>query len=90
MSLDSKSPNEVAAYAVDWSGELASGVTITGSSWPTVEAGITKVSDTFSTSTATVIASGGTVGQTYSLLNRITTSDGQTLEQTIGIPVEDR
>jgi hypothetical protein len=87
--MDSKTSNEVLEYGVDWSTQLGTGDTISTSTWPTVEAGITKVSDDFEDTATTVVVSGGTSGNTYSLINRITTASGLTLEHIIGIPVQD-
>lgn len=87
--LDSKTSSEVLEYGVDWSTRLATGDTISASSWPTVEAGITVTGDDFDDTSTTVVVSGGTSGNTYSLINRITTASGLTLEHIIGIPVQD-
>ena len=78
-------------------GELQGG-TISASSW-TVPTGITADSDNTDAvsiagvsyginTVATVVLSGGTAGYVYDLLNRITTSDGRTLDKTICIRVE--
>ena len=77
-------------------GELQ-GATISTSTW-TIPSGITKDSEnenavtirgvTYAVNTVcTVWLSGGTVGENYELLCRITTSDARTLDKTIVIPV---
>lgn len=79
-------------------GELQ-GATISTSQW-IVPAGITKDSDnkssviiqgvTYAVNTvATVWLSDGTDGTRYRLVNRITTSDGRTLDQSIDIHVKE-
>lgn len=77
-------------------GELQ-GATISTSTW-TIPSGITKDSENESAVTihgvsyavntvCTIWLSGGTVGENYELLCRITTSDARTLDKTIVIPV---
>lgn len=83
-----KDPSAVLDYAVDWATWLDED-TISASTW-TVPAGITKDSDTFTTTTATVWLSGGTAGSHYTLTNRIVTTGGRTDERSIIIAVMDR
>lgn len=75
------------------------GATISTSAW-TPPSGITEDSEnkdavdiggvSFAANTvATVVMSGGTAGTTYTLLNRITTSDGRTQDQSLKIQVEE-
>ena len=79
-------------------GELK-GATIATSTW-VVPTGITKDSDDTGAITiagisygvdtvATVWLSGGEAGEEYTLTNRITTSDGRTLDQSIVVPVKE-
>lgn len=84
----SKDPNAILDYQIDWSAWLGSD-TIATSAW-TVPAGITKVSDTRTTTTATVWLSGGTVGTSYVLQNRITTAAGRTEDRSITVAVEEK
>lgn len=76
-----KDPDEVEFYVRDWSADL-DGDTIATSTW-TVPSGITKDSDTNTTTTATIKLSGGTLGSDYALVNRITTAAGRTLDKTL-------
>ena len=80
-------------------GELQ-GATISTTEW-TLDAGITKDSDnksevtmrgiTYGANTVTnILLSSGTAGLDYELLNRITTSDGRTLDKTITILVREQ
>lgn len=89
MSLYLKDPSAVLDYKWDWSTWLASGETISTST-VTVPAGITKDSQSNTTTTATVWLSGGTLGETYPIVNRVVTSQGRTDERTIQINVRDR
>lgn len=84
----SKDPNAVLDYAVDWSRWLA-GDEISTSEW-TVPGGLTKVSDSMTTTKATVWLSGGTAGQSYIVTNRITTTGSRTEERSFTIRVEER
>jgi hypothetical protein len=69
-----KDPDDTLNYGVDWVRELR-GDTIETSTW-IVAAGITKVSDSKTATTTTIIVSGGTAGETYTLVNRIVTAAG--------------
>ena len=83
-----KDPNAVLDYVVDWTTWL-NGDTIATILW-TVPAGITQDSESESTTSATVWLSGGTVGETYQLVNRITTAGGRTEDRTIRITIVQR
>lgn len=80
-----KDPDEVLDYVRDWSALLGDD-TIATSTW-TVPSGITKDSDTNTTTTATIWLSGGTLGTDYALVNRITTAGGRTHDKTLTIRV---
>lgn len=85
-----KDPQEVLDYVFDWGTEhLEAGETITGRT-VTVDAGITKDSDTATTTTVTVWLSGGTAGVSYQVACRITTSAARTIERTITVKVQHR
>jgi hypothetical protein len=58
-----KDPDEILDCKLDWSARL-DGDTINTSTW-IVPTGITKTSDTKTTSTTTIWLQGGTLGQTY-------------------------
>lgn len=76
-----KDPDEVLDYVRDWSADLGAD-TIATSVW-TVPDGLTKDSDTNTTTTATIWLSGGTLGANYEVLNRITTAGGRTFDKTL-------
>lgn len=84
-----KDPDEVLDYTVDWSNWLATGETISTSTF-TPDAGITKDSETNGNTAGTVWLSGGTAGESYSVTNRITTTDSRTAERSFVIDVAER
>lgn len=86
-----KDPNAVIDYKIDWSAWLtaADDDTISTSTW-IVPSGITKDSDSKTTTTATVWLSGGTAGEDYAITNRIVTAGGRTEDRTIRIMVREK
>ena len=84
-----KDPDAVLDYEVDWSEWLGGSDTIATSTWSAPE-GITIVTDSNTTTTATVWLSGGTARQSYNVTNHITTDGGRTDERTITIKVVER
>ena len=83
-----KDPDAVLDYEMDWSAWLGTD-TITASTW-IVPAGITKNSDTKSTTATAITLSGGAEGVTYTLTNRIVTAGGRTQDQSVVIAVASR
>jgi hypothetical protein len=75
-----KGPNDSLDYQIDWTGWLGVGETITTSTW-TVPTGLTAGLAVNSQTTATQWLSGGTIGQLYTVINRIVTSAGRTEER---------
>lgn len=98
-----KDPGGVLDFKRDWkydteaaraaggtgNGWLASGETITTSTW-TVPTGITKDSDSNADGLAVVWLSGGTVGQSYRVVNTVVTSAGRTDRRSITVSIQDR
>jgi hypothetical protein len=84
-----KDPNAILDYEIDWAAQWLSGDTIQTSTW-IVPSGITKVTDTSTTTTATIWLSGGTVGTTYEVTNRITTAGGRTQDQTLVFKIKEQ
>lgn len=87
-----KRPVEVKDFKFDWArhllvGGVDVGDIISTSTW-TVETGITKDSETNTTSTATVWLSGGTEGVHYTVTNRVVTAQGRTYERSIVVQVK--
>lgn len=88
MTTYVKDPEAVLDYGLDWSAWL-NGDTIAASSW-TVPTGIVMDSHSYDTTHTTVWLSGGTLGATYALTNRITTAGGRTDDRTIRVTLRAR
>lgn len=91
MSLGSrtKDPADSRNYAIDWTAWLASQNNDTISGAPVwTGGGLTIVSSTNTTTTATAKVSGGTAGQTYTVANTIVTAAGQTIKKSFLLSVE--
>ncbi len=87
LSWPTKDPDEVLDYRIDWSERLEEDETILSSSW-TVPVGLTQNSTTSTTTTTTIWLSGGaTKGKIYSVQNRVITSGGRTMDQTVQIKI---
>jgi len=84
-----KDPQAVLDYAVDWSDWLASGETISTSTWA-VPSGVTKDSDSSTTTKATIWLSGGTAGEDYDLVNHVITSSSREDDRTITVAVRQK
>ncbi|GGR51974.1 phage fiber-tail adaptor protein [Streptomyces roseolus] len=85
-----KDPQAVLDWMFDWSNWLAAGESISGTPVVTVDSGLTKDSQSNTTTKVTCWLSGGTLGATYKVACRITTNQGRTDERTIAIRVTDR
>lgn len=81
-----KDPDEVKDYGISYDKLLGSD-TISTSTW-TIPAGITKVSDSHDLTSTTIWFSGGTAGEHYACLNRITTAGGRTYDRTIKLKMK--
>ncbi len=89
-----KDPDEVLDYRIDWLGTssdpgplFGSADIISNSLW-VVPAGITSETETNDSGSVTIWLSGGTVGTTYEILNRITTADGRVFDQTVKLAIK--
>ncbi len=80
-----KDPDEITLYGVDWLDRLGS-ATITASSW-IVPADITQSNASYTDTQTTIKLAGGVLGSIYRVTNRITTSDGETLDQSIDVEI---
>lgn len=83
-----KDPSAILDYTIDWTDWLEAD-TISSSSW-TIPAGLTKTSEATTTKKATAWLSGGTLGQFYTVTNRVVTAGGRTDERSIVIVVAQR
>lgn len=89
LSWPFKDPDEVLDYSIDWSGRLSGDDTISLSVW-TVPDGITNEEEDKSGATTTLWLSGGSEGQTYSFLNRVTTVGGRVMDQTVTLKIKSK
>lgn len=80
---DLKDPEATREYQIDWSQWLGADTILT-SVW-IVPAGLSNAGDSNTTTAATIFVSGGTVGEVYELVNRITTAGGHATDRTIKI-----
>lgn len=84
-----KDPAAVLDYTMDWGLWLSAiADTIKTSTW--VNMGLTKISDSSTTTVARIWLSGGVVGMRYTVTNRITTEGGRTEERSLVIVGEER
>lgn len=74
-----KAPDEVLDYKVDWSSRLVDD-TITASEWSVILGDVVINSDSFTTTSATVWLSAGTVGVAR-VKNKITTAGGRVITE---------
>lgn len=93
-----KDPDEVLDYVHDWNDStvgpvLASGETISTSTWTISPSGsLTEDSESETTTTTTIWLSGGTAREVYQVTNVVTTDNttARTYHRTITIRVEER
>ncbi|AIY17795.1 hypothetical protein GUY44_07230 [Pimelobacter simplex] len=89
MANFTKDPDADLDYTRDWAPWLAGGDTIETSTW-IVEDGIDHSRESHTDTAATIWLTGGTVGRTYSVTNRITTTSGRTDDRTFTIEIRQR
>ena len=86
-----KDPADVLDYGLDWSDQLAlvsPADTISSVTW-TVPAGLTAGPQFLVGSVATAWLSGGTAGTDYTIICRIVTTGGRTLERSVKLLVKE-
>lgn len=83
-----KDPDEVLDFTVDWAARLDDD-TISTSTW-TVPSGIIKVEDEHTTTKAVIWLQGGTIDKVYEFLNRIVTTGGRTMDQSVSVRVRSK
>lgn len=76
-----KDPDEVLDYQFDWSERLEDGETISTSTFIVAAGTITLGATSFAGGLTTVWLSGGTLGESCTITNRITTSGGRTYDE---------
>lgn len=84
-----KDPDALLDYEVDWT-SLLDGDTITGTPEWTIASGLTKDSQTNTTTTATVWLSGGAVDGVYLVACKITTAAGRIDECSFNVRVKNK
>lgn len=82
-------PNAKLDYGFDWSLWLASGETISASSW-VVDTALSQTSPINTGTVTSVIVEGGVAGTSYKLINNITTSVGRKDSRTIKLLCKNR
>jgi hypothetical protein len=87
-SWDPKDPDEILDYHVDWSERLDTD-TIDTSTWD-VPSGITKMTDSTTTTISTIWLSGGTIGESYIFTNHINTAGGREMDQSVKLKVKSK
>lgn len=95
LTWPAKDPNEVLDYEVDWAAEdeprLETGETLITSTFSVTEGDVVIDSSTFAASgLATVWLSGGTAGTKCVILNRVTTSEDRTYDQSVTLRIRDK
>lgn len=83
-----KDPNSNVRFYVNWKRWLGTEV-ISSSEWVTPD-GLTASSPTHTDTVAYVLLSGGVIGNTYKVVNRITTDGGQSEDQTLEIYIRNK
>jgi hypothetical protein len=86
LTWPDKDPDEVLDFQVDWSERLDDGDVISTSTF-TVPAGLTLNSSSKTDTTTTAWLQGGTLNSNYDVLNRIVTTGGRTMDQTIRLRI---
>ena len=89
MLTYAKDPDTTERVGVNWTDRLAaSGATLSSASWTATPSGLTLSGATSDTTSASTLVAGGVPGTTYYLTCRITTSDSQVLDYTIGLVIQ--
>lgn len=90
MATYKKDPDATLDYTVDWTAYLAAiADTITSVTW-VLSTGITKVSQSNTSTTATIFVSGGVEGSSETMTCRITTAGGRIDDRTIALKIVSR
>jgi hypothetical protein len=87
LTWPAKDPNEVLDYDVDWTDRLEAGETITTSTFTVASGDVVVDDDSDAAGVCTVWLSGGTVGTTCVILNRIETSEGRIYDQSVKLRI---
>lgn len=89
LKWDPKDPQDEDFFELDWTDRLTS-ETIATSVWTSTPTGLTHGSTSNTTLVTRIWLTSGTDGEIYELTNRITTTAGKTLDQTVRLKVKSR
>ncbi len=90
MATFKKDPNAVLDYTFDWAPYLTPiGDTIASVTW-VLSTGLTKVSQSNTSTSATAFVSGGVAGEKATLTCRIVTNGGRTDDRSVTLKIEER
>ena len=89
LAWPTKDPDEILDYELDWSKRLVKDDAITESVWRVPEGLTTQDTILFSPFTS-VWLTGGTIGETYSIVNTIKTEAGRKWVQTVKLKIQDK
>lgn len=87
MITYNKDPDATERFGVNWTDRLDD-ATISSVAWSATPSGLTLSGPTNDTVSASTLVAGGVLGTTYLLTCRVTTSDSQVLDYTIGLLVQ--
>lgn len=85
-----KDPDETLDYSIDWSARLDEGDSISSSTWIISPTGLVQESAAFNGALTTIWVSGGEMGKTYTLTNRIQTSAGRIRDLSYGLRIDQK
>lgn len=86
---EDKDPQDIAAYAVDWSERLGED-TISTSTFSVVSGNVSIASQDKTDTLARCALSGGTLNETCEILNHIVTAGGKEYDQTVSLRIRKR
>lgn len=89
LQWDSKDPDEVLDYQIDWGERLQDAETISTSAWTITgsDSVLTEDSNSISGESTVIWLSSGTLGVRYTLTNRIVTDAGRTMDQSVRLKI---
>lgn len=82
-------PDAVLDYTVSWEVRLGGSDEIASSTWTVSPGGLSIEGSSQGADSTTVWLGGGTLGLVYTVVNRVTTTGGQTHDQTFYVFIED-
>lgn len=95
LTMAPKDPNEVLDYQFNWAAvgasRLDTGETLVTSTWTVVEGDVVIDDQEFEANGLTTVwLSGGTINTRCKLLNRVTTSNGRTYDQSARLRIREK